>query len=34
MLDAANAEERPLSAWLRIAVKEKLVRDSKKAAKK
>jgi predicted HicB family RNase H-like nuclease len=34
MLNAANAEERPLSAWLRIAVKEKLARDSKKAGKK
>jgi hypothetical protein len=34
MLDAANAEERPISAWLRMAVKEKLARDSKKAAKK
>jgi hypothetical protein len=34
VLDAANAQERPLSAWLRIAAKEKLARDSKKAAKK
>jgi hypothetical protein len=31
---AANAEERTFGAWLRMAAKEKLARDSKKAAKK
>jgi hypothetical protein len=31
---AANSEERPIGSWLRIAAKEKLARDSKKAAKK
>ena len=30
----ANAEEWPIGSWLRIAAKEKLARDSKKAAKK
>jgi hypothetical protein len=34
MAGAANAEERPIGSWLRIAAKEKLARDSKKAAKK
>lgn len=27
--DAANAEERPVGAWLRIAAKEKLARDGR-----
>jgi hypothetical protein len=27
MAEAANAEERPVGAWLRIAAKEKLARD-------
>jgi hypothetical protein len=31
---AANAQERTFGAWLRVAAKEKLDRDSKKAAKK
>jgi hypothetical protein len=31
---AANAEERTFGSWLRIAAKEKLARDSKKASKK
>jgi hypothetical protein len=29
MTSAANAEERPIGSWLRIAAKEKLERDSK-----
>jgi hypothetical protein len=31
---AAISEERPIGSWLRIAAKEKLARDLKKAAKK
>jgi hypothetical protein len=27
MAEAANAEERPIGSWLRIAAKEKLARD-------
>jgi hypothetical protein len=34
MADAANAEERPIGSWLRIAAKEKLARDSEKGGPK
>lgn len=32
--EAANAEERPIGSWLRIAAKEKLARDSRRAGSK
>jgi hypothetical protein len=34
VLSAATMDRRPLSSWVRIAVEEKLARDSKKAGKK
>ena len=33
MAAAANAEERPVGSWLRIAAKEKLARDFKNGGK-
>jgi predicted HicB family RNase H-like nuclease len=34
VVSIASAEERTVSAWIRLAMKEKLARNSKKAAKK
>jgi hypothetical protein len=34
MTSAANADERPIGSWLRIAAKEKLARDSQEGGKK